>query len=403
MAKLVSGPRAVIRQVAAAEMKPSPGEAAGRTEKVWWCRLLLVVLMLVTVGVDAATATTPLLFACSAKQSRVLQFEDAGAKAFLSPVVFKGLVKSRTPVDARGLYEASFLIVQPLKGFAHPTPKKRRRRLQLAAPNAGAACRHGAVAALVDVNSTYLVFADRASQHQFRPLAPPLPATKRHEDAVDRVLCRTCEMRPPSVTGLQNVTVRARLKLKLTCQYDGSPPPLIEWYKRGRRIEPSKRTKIVNKKRRSVLTIARVSKSDAGKYECRAVSVTDEKVSASAHVTVTNEQTPSRPDNSTTLWPLVNTLCPINSYCLNGGTCLYYEAVGELVCECAEGFKGKRCENKDVYNKGSSRGKGPLLRGARERSASRLAGRASGGVLHGLGVATLSSLNRASVWDGAVV
>lgn len=51
-------------------------------------------------------------------------------------------------------------------------------------------------------------------------------------------------------------------------------------------------------RRRSVLTIARVSKSDAGKYECKAVSVTDEKVCASAHVTVTNEQPPSRLDNS---------------------------------------------------------------------------------------------------------
>jgi hypothetical protein len=37
--------------------------------------------------------------------------------------------------------------------------------------------------------------------------------------------------------------------------------------------------------------------------------------------------------SGTTLWPLVDTPCPINSYCLNGGTCLYYEAVGELVCE----------------------------------------------------------------------
>jgi hypothetical protein len=50
------------------------------------------------------------------------------------------------------------------------------------------------------------------------------------------------------VSGLHNVTVRAKLKLKLTCHYDGNPPPLIEWYKRGRRIEPSKRSKIVTKK-----------------------------------------------------------------------------------------------------------------------------------------------------------
>ncbi len=24
--------------------------------------------------------------------------------------------------------------------------------------------------------------------------------------------------------------------------------------------------------------------------------------------------------------------CPIESFCLNGGTCLYYEVIGELVC-----------------------------------------------------------------------
>ena len=26
--------------------------------------------------------------------------------------------------------------------------------------------------------------------------------------------------------------------------------------------------------------------------------------------------------------------CPIDSFCLNGGTCLYYEFIGELVCRC---------------------------------------------------------------------
>ena len=24
--------------------------------------------------------------------------------------------------------------------------------------------------------------------------------------------------------------------------------------------------------------------------------------------------------------------CPIHSYCLNGGSCLYYQSIGELVC-----------------------------------------------------------------------
>lgn len=137
---------------------------------------------------------------------------------------------------------------------------------------------------------------------------------------------------------------------------------------------------------------------------------------------------------SSSLWPLIALPCPIDSFCLNGGTCKYYEAVGELVCQyvtflsclpslrgfhstwfermkntkqknhdiaqihfffffvlssswppiswmeqtknpwhwfdfkifwfgltslpflnyrCAEGYKGQRCENKDIYNLGS--------------------------------------------------
>jgi len=151
----------------------------------WWFFLLFVLIVITTESPASAMNT------CSHKQSRVLQFEDAGAKAYLSPVVFRGLVKARTPVDAHGLYEASFLIQQPIKGFVHQMPKKRRRRLQFAAPT-GAACRHGAVAATLDNNATYLVFADRAVGHQFRALSPPLPATKRHEDAVERSLCPSC-------------------------------------------------------------------------------------------------------------------------------------------------------------------------------------------------------------------
>ena len=58
--------------------------------------------------------------------------------------------------------------------------------------------------------------------------------------------------------------------------------------------------------------------------------------------------------------------CPIHSYCLNGGICLYYQSIGELACRylytkiyltiqvtmihwcnrCSEGFTGQRCQFK---------------------------------------------------------
>ncbi|KAJ9591101.1 hypothetical protein L9F63_002382, partial [Diploptera punctata] len=99
--------------------------------------------------------------------------------------------------------------------------------------------------------------------------------------------------------------------------------------------------------KRSILSIVKVRPEDAGDYECQASSVIGEVVSKTARVTV--NITDYRQENSTTtLWPLHGIVCPLDSYCLNGGTCQYYDTVGELVCQCADGFKGQRCENKDV-------------------------------------------------------
>ncbi|XP_017790248.1 PREDICTED: toxin Bcs III 15.09-like isoform X2 [Habropoda laboriosa] len=38
---------------------------------------------------------------------------------------------------------------------------------------------------------------------------------------------------------------------------------------------------------------------------------------------------------------------------MNGGTCLFFETVGEPACRCAEGFTGLRCETKDVISTGN--------------------------------------------------
>lgn len=160
-------------------------------------------------------------------------------------------------------------------------------------------------------------------------------------------------MKPPEVWGLRDVTARARRRLRLVCRTTGTPPPAVQWFKDGVRVAASGtsgRVRVLHSKKKSALVIAKVRPSDGGRYECKAVSVTGRSDSASAAVSV---QADPRQDNATTLWPLVGGRCPFDAYCLNGGTCTYYDTVGELVCQCAEGYKGLRCENKDVINRGS--------------------------------------------------
>ncbi|KAH9501669.1 negative regulator of glucose-controlled proteins [Dermatophagoides farinae] len=61
------------------------------------------------------------------------------------------------------------------------------------------------------------------------------------------------------------------------------------------------------------------------------------------HPQVTDDGFNSFQDNSEIPQP-----CPIASFCLNGGTCSLYKHLGEYVCECADGYKGHRCEYKDL-------------------------------------------------------
>ncbi|XP_015791167.1 uncharacterized protein YMR317W-like isoform X2 [Tetranychus urticae] len=55
-------------------------------------------------------------------------------------------------------------------------------------------------------------------------------------------------------------------------------------------------------------------------------------------------------------WHAKGRPCPHNAYCLNGGTCTFYESVGEYACHCAEGFMGLRCNFKNASVKGRNSG-----------------------------------------------
>ncbi|RWS13620.1 protein vein-like isoform X1 [Dinothrombium tinctorium] len=201
--------------------------------------------------------------------------------------------------------------------------------------------------------------------------ASPEPHNKRSSRAVRRILCHKCA-KAPQVKGLSNVDLRVELrgKLRLRCKVTGNPFPWIEWFRNGKRLKSRGRIVIRNKKRVSRLEIRNVQPStDTGYYECRAMNVVAREPSIGrARIVVTRISSASNRNHtnrspvrktstklSTTtaspvsLWPMSGRPCPIASFCLNGGTCTLYEVVGEYVCQCAEGFRGQRCENKDIY------------------------------------------------------
>ncbi|XP_071438587.1 pro-neuregulin-2, membrane-bound isoform-like [Hetaerina americana] len=289
--------------------------------------------------------------------------EDVASRAYLSPVVFEAKARSRGAVASGGTYGVTFVVQRVHKGDVR---RKSQVRLQFMTPpnEAGTATPASLeaggpqpggpwpVQANIRRGGRYVVFARKIGPHNYSATGEPVQRSRKILAALQDVLCDNC-VKPPSVSGLRDVTLRVKQKLRLVCRTKGNPLPAVAWYKDGQRIQSNKRIRITTKKRRSSLVIPRLRMDDEGVYECRAVSVTGASAAISARVTVA-PGAPSPPTkNTTTLWPLLGGPCPLPAFCLNGGTCTYYETLGELVCQCAEGYKGRRCENKDVYNGGS--------------------------------------------------
>ncbi|XP_069162832.1 uncharacterized protein [Procambarus clarkii] len=99
----------------------------------------------------------------------------------------------------------------------------------------------------------------------------------------------------------------------------------------------------------SQLTVRSATEGDAGVYKCVAKSVAGQ-ASAQAMIRVVPPIDPH----------IFVDDCPNLGYCLNGGTCMMFKIVGELVCQCAEGFKGQRCQEKEVYPTFNRNCQGPL-------------------------------------------
>ncbi|CAH0729045.1 unnamed protein product, partial [Brenthis ino] len=153
------------------------------------------------------------------------------------------------------------------------------------------------------------------------------------------------------VEKMESVQVEQGKRVRLECKASARPPPHISWYKDGKPVADIalRRFRVQNYRRRSVLVIRHARRDDSAVYECRAQGAVGPAASTTANVSVVPQviATPDTPSGAP---------CPMpdpTSYCLNGGTCLFFEVVQEQACKCPEGFNGQRCENKDVSNRSS--------------------------------------------------
>ncbi|XP_076661937.1 membrane-bound neuregulin protein vein [Halictus rubicundus] len=306
---------------------------------------------------------------------------DVGNRAYLAPTVFEGKARSMSSVRKPGSnYAVTFEVKQVYKsqpGFP-PLQKNDSVRLHFrdkSAPGKSTVCAYdndgsqqkqqqqqqqqqqqrdnqsGVVRANIKRGKVYLVFVNRVGPRNFTILGEPVIRSKKNEQAVQAVV-RPDYVREVTLSELRDSIVRLRERVKLVCRTKGSPPPRVHWLKDGIPLHPRRGLRIQHKRRRSKVVISSAKPEDTGTYECVAESTSGHRASLAAQLLVAHDT--RIPETTTAAWPRQEQPCPITGdFCMNGGTCLFFETVGEPACRCAEGFTGQRCETKDVISTGS--------------------------------------------------
>ncbi|XP_078038736.1 membrane-bound neuregulin protein vein isoform X2 [Augochlora pura] len=303
---------------------------------------------------------------------------DVGNRAFLAPTVFEGKARSMSSARKPGSnYAVTFEVKQVYKsqpGFP-PLQKNDSVRLHFrdkSAPGKSTVCGYdtdgnqqqqqqqqqqqrdnqsGVVRANIKRGKVYLVFVNRVGPRNFTILGEPVIRSKKNEQAVQAVV-RPDYVREVTLSELRDSIVRLRERVKLVCRTKGSPPPRVHWLKDGIPLHPRRGLRIQHKRRRSKVVISSAKTEDSGTYECVAESTSGHRASLAAQLLVAHDT--RIPETTTAAWPRQEQPCPIaGDFCMNGGTCLFFETVGEPACRCAEGFTGQRCETKDVISTGN--------------------------------------------------
>jgi len=261
-------------------------------------------------------------------------------KLLVSPIIFEGVMVSRTNVY-KGLYFVSFKVIQTLKGRLNAQLHGHVRLLfQTERTGSRTQLRNNACPPVpfgVRSGRKYLVFVKKVGVARYAAVAEPELVRNKTKKCVLKTFCKGC-VGSPDVLPLPNRSVREGRNLKLKCKLRGGkashPPPAFSWYKDGNLLKPSRDLTIKSKKKRSKLLLYSLSSSDAGQYSCQASNLVGSSESTSSVLVRTSVSIRGAAE------------CPIQHFCLHGGSCLYYEMIRELVCRCTEGYAGQRCQFK---------------------------------------------------------
>jgi len=287
---------------------------------------------------DMMQATQPQQQQCHALQPEDMATDD---KLVLAPIIFQGRLISRSNVY-NSLYFTSLRVLKVLKGSV---PKRLHRHMRLLFHTSYPSDKHQQhhqrsrhpclpVSFDVKMGRKYVIYVKKIGVGRYAAIAQPDVFNKKTRRAARKLLCPNC-VSSPKVSGMSRQhTVSQGGKLKMKCKVSGSPKPRIMWLKNDRPLHQDIRISIKTKRRRSILRLSDAQGRDAGKYTCRAINVLGEH-SQTTSISV-RVIAPDPPASN----------CPIDSFCLNGGKCLFYEMIGELVCRCPEGFAGQRCQFK---------------------------------------------------------
>lgn len=305
--------------------------------------------------------------------------------------------------SSHGSYSATFLLEKVIKNrlSKDPTEKFVRLRLKTRKMNnerfRSQSCGHNKV----KPTSKYLLILRKNNQDPFAMnidgysiMNYPIRFKKKHLDQLKSILCNNCV-----IGKMKNQERRRREKLskrpgegtRLSCSARGNPPPTLYWTLNGKVVQNSESTKIITKDiskflKKTVLKLKPSISNGSVKLQCHAfndfghasqVKMKDTIKTKTKHritskikglrnnlgkpstsfgrlqythlADATSERRKSlffEGNSPHVAGPLRSSNCPIREFCLNGGSCQYYSAIGEQICHCSRGYHGQRCELK---------------------------------------------------------